>query len=148
MADAQPPPEHIVRARHELRDLSPKHIAYFAGSLALTIAIVFWVSSALMHYYYDVQQRSQPPQSPLSFNQPPMPEPRLIIEPGEEMAELQETQDAILDSYAWVDKERGIARIPIKRAMEILAKKNLPTRTKKEEKHNETRTEERNKTRR
>ncbi len=123
------PPEQIIQAHHELCDLSPKYIVMFGGSLALVIVIVFWVSFALMHYYYGVEEASQPRPSPLAFNQPPMPEPRLIVTPGEEMMRLRKDEDSILQSYAWIDKQQGVARIPIERAIEILAQKGLPART-------------------
>jgi len=34
----------------------------------------------------------------------------------------------VLDGYAWVDKTRGIVRIPITRALELVAKEGLPSR--------------------
>jgi hypothetical protein len=41
---------------------------------------------------------------------------------------MRAAEDAALDSYGWVDKDAGIVRIPVDRAMEILAKKGLPSR--------------------
>jgi DNA-binding GntR family transcriptional regulator len=37
-------------------------------------------------------------------------------------------ETAILHSYGWVDRDAGIVRIPIERAIEILAERGLPTR--------------------
>jgi hypothetical protein len=39
---------------------------------------------------------------------------------------MQEVQR--LNSYGWVDQQAGIARIPIDRAMALLAQRGLPTR--------------------
>ena len=39
---------------------------------------------------------------------------------------LQEAQT--LHSYGWVDQQAGVVRIPIDRAMELLAQRGLPTR--------------------
>ena len=39
---------------------------------------------------------------------------------------LTEEEKAVLESYAWVDRSAGLARIPIDRAMEIAASKGLP----------------------
>ena len=128
MAEANLPPEPILSARHELRDLSPKRVAIFGGSLAAIIVLVLLIARFVMVHYYNVEQKAQPPISPLSFNQPPMPEPRLIVTPGEDFQSLSKEEDSILGSYAWVDKDQGIARIPIARAMEILAQKKLPAR--------------------
>jgi len=34
-------------------------------------------------------------------------------------AEVEQTSAAILDSYSWQDKNRGVVRLPVARAMEI-----------------------------
>ena len=39
---------------------------------------------------------------------------------------MQEEQT--LHSYGWVDQQAGVVRIPIDRAMELLAQRGLPTR--------------------
>lgn len=41
---------------------------------------------------------------------------------------MRAEEDKILNSYDWVDKEKGIVRIPIQRAIDILASKGLPAR--------------------
>jgi len=37
-----------------------------------------------------------------------------------------EKQDQTLDSYDWVDQDKGVVRIPIDKAMELLAQRGLP----------------------
>jgi hypothetical protein len=49
------------------------------------------------------------------------PEPRLQIRPAEERARYLAEQGAKAAGYAWVDRERGIVRIPVERAMRLLA---------------------------
>jgi cytochrome c oxidase cbb3-type subunit III len=44
------------------------------------------------------------------------------------LAELRAAEDAALHSYGWVDRATGIVRIPIDRAMEVLAARGLPVR--------------------
>jgi hypothetical protein len=39
---------------------------------------------------------------------------------------MRAAEEAQLHSYRWVDREAGIAAIPIERAMEILAQRGLP----------------------
>lgn len=39
--------------------------------------------------------------------------------------QMTEEQKAYLKQYAWLDKERGIARIPIDRSIEIMAERGL-----------------------
>ncbi|MFB3910163.1 MAG: hypothetical protein ACE15D_17380 [Candidatus Eisenbacteria bacterium] len=47
-------------------------------------------------------------------------------EVGRDLARMREQESRILDSFDWVDRQRGIARIPIERAIEILASRGLP----------------------
>jgi len=51
--------------------------------------------------------------------------PRKAI-PGRELLEMRAAEDAALHSYGWVDRRAGIVRIPIDRAMELVAKRGLP----------------------
>ena len=54
------------------------------------------------------------------------PEPRLEPLPLLPGQRLRAEEDAILTTYAWVDKKAGVARIPIDRAVEILVERGLP----------------------
>jgi hypothetical protein len=54
------------------------------------------------------------------------PEPRLEPFPLAPGQRLRAEEDAILETYGWVDKKAGVARIPIDRALEILAARGLP----------------------
>jgi hypothetical protein len=47
------------------------------------------------------------------------------------MKELRRQEEKHLKSYGWIDREKGVAHIPIERAMEILANKGLPARKQK-----------------
>lgn len=41
---------------------------------------------------------------------------------------LRRREDLLLDTYGWVDREAGIAHIPIERAIELVLERGLPTR--------------------
>jgi hypothetical protein len=56
----------------------------------------------------------------------------LQIDAHNELRQMRVAEDAMLNSYGWVDKDSGRVRIPIERAMEILAKKGLPARKQEE----------------
>jgi hypothetical protein len=45
----------------------------------------------------------------------------LQVQPQTDLERMRATEEAILNSYGWVDREAGIVRIPIDRAMEVLA---------------------------
>jgi hypothetical protein len=55
------------------------------------------------------------------------PQPRLQTDDGnQEIADLHSKEDLLLENYSWVDKSQGKVRIPIERAMELVAKQGLP----------------------
>jgi hypothetical protein len=61
----------------------------------------------------------------LSNPQKAPPEPRLQPNPPLELKEFRAGEDAVLNTYGWVDPEKGIVRIPVSRAMELVAKEGL-----------------------
>jgi hypothetical protein len=52
--------------------------------------------------------------------------PKLVISEPAVLAEFRAQEDAFLTSYGWVEKDRGIARMPIEAAMKIVAERGLP----------------------
>lgn len=54
------------------------------------------------------------------------PAPRLQIDPAADLAAYEAKERRLLDSYGWVDREHGIARIPIEEAMQRLARTGIP----------------------
>ena len=52
--------------------------------------------------------------------------PRLVVSEPKALAAFHAQEDALLGSYGWVEKDRGIARMPIDEAMRIVAERGLP----------------------
>ena len=58
------------------------------------------------------------------------PAPRLQTDDGnQDVADLHQREDLLLNNYSWVDSSQGKVRIPIDRAMELLAARGLPVAT-------------------
>jgi hypothetical protein len=54
------------------------------------------------------------------------PEPRLQRYPARDMREMRAGEEKILHQYAWIDPDKGIVRIPVERAMDLIAQRGLP----------------------
>jgi len=54
------------------------------------------------------------------------PPPRLLVRPGASLAELRAAEESDLNSYGWVDRASGIARVPVDRAIQLLLQRGLP----------------------
>jgi hypothetical protein len=129
MAEADRPAESPdLRAGHELSDLQPKKIGLFAVVLSIVIIAVIVVTYFMNAAFTATQRRREPPQSPFSFAPQTPPEPRLIVDPGADINGMREAEKNLLTTYGWVDREKGIARIPVSEAIDILAEKGLPSR--------------------
>ena len=58
----------------------------------------------------------------------PLPNPQAHPEDtNEDIAVLHAREGLMLDNYSWVDREHGKVRIPIERALKLVAQRGLPT---------------------
>jgi hypothetical protein len=55
--------------------------------------------------------------------------PKLQLSPPRDMEEFRKKEDEALKNYAWVDRTKGIVRIPVERAMELTLQRGLPARS-------------------
>jgi len=54
------------------------------------------------------------------------PTPRLQTDDGaQDIADLHAREDLLLSNYSWIDPSKGTVRIPIERAMELIAQRGL-----------------------
>ena len=80
----------------------------------------------------DVRQLGNMPNSPDLQNKvaeltQQFPTPRVQLDDGnQDVADLHAREDLLLDNYSWVDATRSKVRIPIERAMELIAQRGLP----------------------
>jgi hypothetical protein len=49
------------------------------------------------------------------------PQPRVQIDPSEDLAQFRAEEDRRLNGYYWIDKQKGLVHIPIEQAMKELA---------------------------
>ncbi|MGB6192308.1 MAG: hypothetical protein WBF42_07570 [Terracidiphilus sp.] len=55
------------------------------------------------------------------------PTPRVQTDDGnQDLVDLHQKEDLLLNNYSWVDRSKGTVRIPIERAMELVALRGLP----------------------
>ena len=105
------------------REISVKGIAYTGVVLALVVvvsgALMWWMSVGLKSRLAAADP--PPPVLPEAREQELPPEPRLQTSPEEDLRILRREEDEFLYGYEWVDEGAGIARVPIERAMELMA---------------------------
>jgi len=113
---------------HERRDVPTKAIVQFLAWLlvsAVVISIAMW---GLFRFFEGRQTRDDTPLSPLvaaSLKRTP-PAPRLETDPLSLRTRLRAEEEARLHSYSWADRAGGAVRIPIERAMDLIAQRGVP----------------------
>jgi len=133
-------PEHGPDASAEVfdREISVRSILWAGFGLALLSAVAMILMWVLAGSLRDAEKAADRPPSPLpEANVRTLPPgPRLQGAPGSafeakpgapelELRQLRAEEERILGHYGWVNEEGGIARIPVERAMAILAERGL-----------------------
>lgn len=116
---------------HERRDINVFQVTAFGIGLLLSCIVVVFAMWAMFDFFYareDAKNASSPSALMLSERNKLPPEPRLQAEPKVELKDLRADEEAILTSYGWVDPNKGILRIPIDQAIDIVAQKGLPSK--------------------
>jgi hypothetical protein len=75
------------------------------------------------------ESAAQPPPAAVvktEMSEPALSFPKLVTSEPQALAELHGQEDGLLTSYGWVEKDKGVARIPIEHAMRIVAAQGLP----------------------
>jgi hypothetical protein len=129
----------------EREDLSPKSILYFLLVLAVGTIISIFVIAGVYNFLDKRAKASQPPVSPLVTNVPEdtrhvaphypqtvFPDPKLEEDERNQLNGIRMAEQQTLYSYGWVDQQAGTVRIPIERAMDLLAQRGLPVRPQSE----------------
>ncbi|HXT00239.1 MAG TPA: hypothetical protein VN915_06165 [Elusimicrobiota bacterium] len=105
---------------YETRDVSFSALAKALGAFALLIVVGGFGARFALGAWSNFQ--------PAPRRRLPPPEPRLQSDPATDLRRWREEEDAALRSYSWADRARGVVRLPVERAMELVLQRGLPTR--------------------
>jgi hypothetical protein len=114
--------------QHEESDVDVWAVGRFVVAMVAVLAIALGLLFGLFRYFEAATggvkpaawERVNPGKLP--------PEPRLEETPVEDLRKFREAEERQLNGYGWIDRENGVVRIPIARAMDLLAQRGLPAR--------------------
>lgn len=111
---------------YEVRDANTR--AILNGGIILTAVVVFsfFYMRWLFGHYMRSIDRERPAVTELTEQHPMPPAPQLRVNAKLELAQLRAYEQGMLTVHEWIDKDGGVARIPIARAMAIVAERGLP----------------------
>lgn len=119
-----------IERGHETRDVSLRWMAISGVILVLLLSAAFVAMRWAFELLQAREARRQPEPATLVADPGPdrPPEPRLQANPRIDLLQMRAEEKAALESYGWVDRERGVARMPIDEAMKIVVQRGLPAR--------------------
>ena len=105
------------------REINLRVLAGFALALVAVIAISGLLMWGVASYLGARIAAEDPPAPVLPQASAPweLPGPRLQTHPERDLAALRAEEERLLTGYEWLDEQSGVARIPVGRAMELLA---------------------------
>jgi hypothetical protein len=119
-------------AKHEHTDIDPTIGYKFASWLLVAMLI----SAGIVYGAFRLFERQERAAGTLAQKYPlaagvhkDPPTPNLQNQPFKDIYLLRQEETEKLTSYAWVDKEGGVTRIPIDRAMEVMLQRGFPARS-------------------
>ena len=134
---------HSADTGYEHEDLSPQGVFYFMGGVAVLGVVIYFILVGMYRYLDNYDRKHQPPANPMAattgvdpqtmnykqiLDQAQQTFPKPVLEHSEQTQYVEELkkENEILGSYDWVDQNNGVVRIPIDRAIDLLAQRGLP----------------------
>ena len=129
----QPEFNEAVRLGHEARDVNVKRLFLFAGALLASLAAIFVGLVVLFEGYQFVDHwldarraRTEPGAGSRVHLRPEYAGPLLQVKPEEDLRWMKRQNAQDLGDYAWVDRSKGVVRVPVDRAIDLIAQRGLP----------------------
>src|SRR5665811_1363073 len=113
-------------AGHETTDINVWAVGKFAIGLVIVCAVSLGLLFGLLKFF---QSREETSVANTVEPAKLFPEPQLQKTPLLDLKAIRAEEDKLLNGYAWVDQPKGVVRIPVDRAIEVLAQRGLPSRS-------------------
>jgi hypothetical protein len=103
-------------------------IRIFVGGLAAVTLVVMGLMWGIATFFKGslVKQDPAPAALPAARETRVPPGPNLQPNPTADLAAFRAAEEIELATWAWVDRDKGVARVPVERALEIVIARGLP----------------------
>jgi hypothetical protein len=122
---------------YDRTDLGARAIFLALLGFALLIGLIHFVSWGILRYLSDFQMAT-PSSGPVNIarmavvpkGDPALRFPTPALQPDEvsDLNKFTASEREVLNEYGWVNQQAGVVRIPISRAIDLIAERGLPTR--------------------
>lgn len=122
---SHPPP---AGRDYEDRDIQLRPILTASLFILLLMGFTFWGVRLLIVKLSQHNAAKDVPASVFIQERVLPPEPRLQVDEKRDLVQQRAVEQAALEEYGWVDQSAGVVRLPIERAMDVVAERGLPAR--------------------
>ncbi len=118
--------EHDVReasgqdAGYEHKDANIRAIAAFGIGLTVFVILILFGLMRVYDRFYSDRAEPESPQAKEQMGQ------QMLIHQYEQLKKLREREDEELNNPGWVDRKAGVVRVPIDRAIDLVAERGVP----------------------
>ncbi|GAC1625236.1 MAG: hypothetical protein PVS2B2_05820 [Candidatus Acidiferrum sp.] len=109
-----------------------RYLMFLAISVLATFAVCIYIERAAITFSRESETQMAPSRAAMGSNYNALPpEPRLQGVPGHsndpqrDLREMRQDAKNANESYQWIDKNAGIAQIPVSEAMKMIAEKGV-----------------------
>ena len=126
---------------YERQDIGAAGVLYFLLGLLVAGLLIFFLVDGIYSYLNKRSEAEQSPINPLVTNAPAdtrrvprdypqgaFPNPKLEEDERGQLNGIRLKEEQTLATYDYIDKNAGTIRIPIDRAMDLIAQRGLPVR--------------------
>ncbi len=114
------------RPKNEKRDANVGVLFWLAALLVLSVFITLLVTEGIFHAFVVHRAAVDRPLPEIAHARSNFPQPSLQVAPTEDLQKMREREERELNSYGWIDRQKGVVRLPIERAIELLSQRGLP----------------------
>lgn len=119
-----PTENHSNGLGHETREVDVRFIFVSLAALLIGAFLACLLVVGIFQYFHHVYR---PDEAAKESPQVIPPEPRIEVNTTQQLQTVRAREDHVLSSYAIVDQKQGLVRVPIDRAIDMLAQKGLPS---------------------
>jgi hypothetical protein len=117
-----------LAAHYEQNDVNIGGLVRFTIGLGILITVVAIVSWLIIRTWTKQALPIHVQIAPAVVTMPAVPGPGLDAAPEERLEDVLRRDAERLNTYAWIDRDGGVVRIPIAEAMRLLAERGLPAK--------------------
>jgi hypothetical protein len=102
-------------------------LAFVAGLVAVTLVVMGLMWGVAVLFKGSLARKDPAPPALAEAQEVRVPPgPNLQPNPSADLAAFRAAEETELATWAWVDREKAVARVPAERALEIVASRGLP----------------------